>query len=99
MLKIYINVSPSGMNTNFQGPVTEIEMSGTLVDLMTDLTFGLCTIYSRLKKSSSDCAEDFRELLTEVVNDPKGPLWNINPAPADVDYGMLLPNPTKGGTL
>ena len=98
MLKIYINVSPSGMNTNFQGPVTEIEMSGTLVDLMTDLTFGLCTIYSRLKKALLIARRTFVSFLREVVNDPKGPLWNINPA-ADVDYVMLLPNPTKGGTL
>lgn len=99
MIKFIVNMGGPVLRSDKNDPIMDIELSGTIIDLMTDLTYGLATIYDRLKRSSPDDAEDFRLILAESVNDPNSPLWNIAPPPAEVDTVMLLPNPTKGGTL
>lgn len=71
--------------------VCDIETDGDIPCLMTDLFYGLGTLYDRLKKADADAAAEFRHYLTHAANDPNSPLWTISPPPSETDVVIVTP--------
>lgn len=79
MFKMFVDTSEPRATT------CELEVTGPMSGILTDLFYGLGTFYSRIKKADPGEADAFRHFLALAANDPDSPLWTIDPPPAEVD--------------
>ena len=62
--------------------------SGSLKEIIIDLSMIINGIHSQLRNSSPASAAAFRFAITQIVNDTEGPLWK----PQDGQIGIAIHN-------
>ena len=83
-----LNVSIDFTNPDHDDVVTA---SGSLRNLIIDVTAVINGIYTQLKSSSPPAAEAFRTAVTKMITDPSGAMWD----PVDGQTGLSIHNLTE----
>ena len=82
------------LNIKFEGNGKQavIMASGSLGDILAELSMPVSDIYKQMKKTAPPVAEGFRRAFVAAVTDPDTPMWS---GELKADFGMMGVMPVK----